>query len=199
MYGPTDDDDLDDLDLPDDDTPPPGPSTGKASPLQQGTVVPAGWKPTMAKPIPNIRCTGTVRNGDRKGERCGKWAIQGGTVCRSHGGTIPNVQEYAKKMVEAARLRLIDDADLAIDTLFELIQPGTADQVRLGASKEILDRAGVKGPIDFHVEVEHKVSPVENIKNRLANIAKRQNNPVDLGEVTGITVEDEEPSEDESE
>jgi hypothetical protein len=165
----------------------------KYSALQQDAIVPAGWKPTVAHPVPPMRCTGTVRSGVREGQRCGRWSIEGHDKCIVHGGNLPNVKEAARKHVEAARLRLIGGADDAIDTLFELMSSSqTADNIKLGAAKEILDRAGVKGPAEFHVEVEHKVSPVDAIRDKIAKIAKRQaEGPILLGETEGETIEGE--------
>lgn len=162
------------------------PNAGNNSALEQGAVVPKGWKPTVDKPVPVVQCTGTVRNGDRKGERCGRWSIRGHNVCMVHGAQFPAVQEAAAKVVEAGKIRLIADADLAIDTLFELIKPGTADQVRLGASKEILDRAGIKGGYEVAVEVTHSTSAADEIQKKLAVMAARlapKEEPEDLGEV----------------
>lgn len=159
-------------------------NAGKNSALEQGSNIPQGWKPTLDQPLPVVRCTGTVRNGDRAGQRCGRWSIQGHDKCMVHGGNLPSVQKAAATKVEAAKLRLIEDADLAVDTLFELLKPGTADNVKLGAAKEILDRAGVKGAIDVNVEVKHS-NPSDDILKKLA-IMRERSNPEpeleDLGE-----------------
>jgi hypothetical protein len=163
------------------------PNAGNNSALEQDSIIPKGWKPTVDKPLPVVRCTGTVRNGAREGERCGRWSISGHDKCMVHGGQLPSVQEAAAKKVEAAKLRLIADADLAIDTLFELIKPGTADQVRLGASKEILDRAGIKGAVDMNINVNHTSTAAEDIQKKLAVMAERMQpkeiEPEDLGEL----------------
>jgi hypothetical protein len=159
------------------------PNAGNNSALEQGQNVPAGWKPTLDKPLPVVRCTGTVRNGDRKGERCGRWSIMGHDRCLVHGGHLPNVQKAAATKVEAAKLRLIEDADLAVDTLFELLKPGTAANVQLGAAKEILDRAGVKGGYDVNVEITTGSDPSEDILKKLQIMRERaQPKLEDLGE-----------------
>lgn len=149
------------------------PNAGKNSALEQGVNIPQNWKPTLDKPLPVVRCTGTVRNGDRQGERCGRWSIMGHDRCMVHGAQLPNVQKAAATKVEAAKLRLIEDADLAIDTLFELLKPGTAAQVQLGAAKEILDRAGVRGGTELSVEVHSNVSAADEIKKKLSLMAER--------------------------
>ena len=164
----------------------PGPSTGKVSAAQQGGNVPAGWKPTAAKPIPVVRCTATVRTGVNKGQRCGKWSIAGSTVCLSHGGHLPRVREAANERVEAARLRLVGMADDALDALEEIVDGSAGPQLRLKAATEILDRAGLKGAPDLTVAVEAVVSPAELIRERLAKLSKNlspEPQPEDLGEI----------------
>ena len=151
-----------------------GDNSGNNSPLQQGTVVPKDFKPTASQPLPPVRCTGIVRNGERKGQQCGKWSIEGASVCIVHGGRLPNVKEAARKHREAAKLRLLGLSDDAIDTFESLLKPGTADQVRLGAAKEILDRAGITKDADLTVEVKHSIAPSEIISNRLREIANRK-------------------------
>lgn len=166
---------------------PSGPtSTGKVSAGQQGGEVPAGWKPTVAKPIPVVRCTGTIRNGPKKGERCPKWSIRGGTVCLQHGAHLPSVKEAAQERVEAARLRLIGLTEDAIDALEEIVDGSAGPQLRLKAATEILDRAGLKGAPDLTVQVEAVVSPAEMIRERLAKLSKNlspEPQPEDLGEI----------------
>ena len=170
-------------------------NAGRNSALEQDSSIPKGWKPTLEKPLPVVRCTGTVRNGERAGQRCGRWSIMGHDKCMVHGANLPNVQTAAAKRVEAAKLRLIEDADLAVDTLFELIKVGTADQVRLGAAKEILDRSGIKGGYDVNVEITNTVSAAEEIHKKLAQMAERMKPAepelTDEGEILEEEVDDE--------
>jgi hypothetical protein len=170
-------------------------STGKVSAAQQGLNIPAGWKPTIAEPVPVVRCTGKIRSGPRQGERCTKWGIRGATLCIGHGGQLPNVKEHALAVVEAARMRMIGLADEAIDAIEDLVtNPTTSGQVRLKAATEILDRIGVKGAPDLAITVEHSVSPSETIAKKLASIALRLTPPAepeDLGEVEDAEIIDE--------
>lgn len=149
-------------------------NTGKNSALEQGVVVPSGWKPSLDKPLPVVRCTGTVRNGEREGMRCGRWSLMGHDKCMVHGGHLPSVQKAAATRVEAAKLRLLDDSDLAIDTLFELLKSGVAENVRLGAAKDILDRSGIKGGADMTVEVVHTMSMAEDVGKKLEIMRQRE-------------------------
>lgn len=166
-------------------------NAGKNSAREQGSNIPVGWKPTLDQPLPVVRCTGTIRNGDRTGERCGRWSIMGHDKCMVHGGHLPNVQKAAATKVEAAKLRLIEDVDLAVDTLFELLKPGTAANVQLGAAKEILDRAGVKGSIDVNIEVT-TANPSEDILKKLQIMRERANPQLeDLGETDSDEAEEQ--------
>lgn len=72
----------------------------------------------------------------RDGSPCTRWAIAGGTVCPTHGGSIPAVRR-------AARLRLLELVDPAIALLSRIVSDESEDtSVRARAAVEILDRAG---------------------------------------------------------
>lgn len=145
------------------------------SPVDQGSVVPLGWKPTKREPVPVVRCVQIKKDG----ERCKRWSIRGYTKCKRHAGPgalMPdgNVSKYAAAVVEAARIRLIDEVDPALDGLVALSQAmGTADAIKLKAYTEILDRAGIRGGIELDVNVEHTIdSPVDEIKRRIQELKK---------------------------
>src|SRR4051812_30571580 len=81
------------------------------------------------------RCTAHVSDGSRQ---CERWAINGGTICATHGGQAPQVKKSARERLEA----LIDPA---IDALRDVLQRGldsgeTPSAVR--AALGILDRCG---------------------------------------------------------
>ena len=59
------------------------------------------------------RCTAH----NRAGAPCGKFSMQGMTVCRNHGGASPQAQAKAAEMVELAELRLRGLAPRAVDVL----------------------------------------------------------------------------------
>lgn len=144
------------------------PSAGKTTAAEQGSNIPQGWKPTMAKPLPSVRCTAIKKDG----ERCGAWSLNSSTVCLKHGGHLPNVRKAAEARKEAARLKLIDAAEDAADVLEYLMNYGTQEQIRLKAATEILDRTGVKGGIDLNVTHEIGQSPALILAEKLAGMAK---------------------------
>jgi hypothetical protein len=78
------------------------------------------------------RCTA---RSSQTGEPCKRFAIVGGTVCSSHGGSAPAVKD-------AARRRLLELVDPALVRLRDLL--GSDDErVALQACRLVLDRAGI--------------------------------------------------------
>ena len=69
------------------------------------------------------------------GNPCKNPAIRGATVCRSHGGSAPQVKA-------AAQRRLLEAVDPLIAELIRIGLSGKAEQVRVSAIKEALERAG---------------------------------------------------------
>ena len=138
-------------------------------------MIPAGWKQaTLGAPIPVVQCTYIFPDHhDRPGEQCKKWSLRGALKCVRHGGTLPNVRQHAEAMVESARLRLIGSTDQAVDWLLDLAENSTSDAVRLKATTEVMDRAGVKGGMEVDVNVTHSSDPAELLRERLATLRKR--------------------------
>lgn len=151
------------------------------SALHQGTIVPKGFKPSIEKPVPSIRCTEIKEDGDR----CGRWTVRGGLKCQVHSTNAEKAT--AAKKVELARLKLVGLADDAVEVLKDLVKPGTNDAIRLKAATEILDRAGVKGATDIKIEVEHRVDAGEVIRQRLEKM--RANSVIEVA--SEIVVEDD--------
>lgn len=158
----------------------------------QGSNIPLGWKPTISEPVPVVRCVQIKRDG----KRCGRWSLRGTTKCYKHNGNggFKSVHERAAAVVESARLRLIDEADGAIDMIIELTQPGTAEAIRLKASTEILDRAGIRGGFEVDIAVEVDANPADVLRKRLTDLregaAARDKMMSDV--VEGEVVEDSE-------
>lgn len=157
------------------------------------------FKPTVKTPLPSVRCY-YVRP---DGTRCKRFGIRGTglngrtnnkAMCFTHGGSLPAVQAAAKAHVEAARMRLIENADLAVDTLLSLTSADTAAQVRLKASTEILDRIGLKGGADVTVDVNHNVSYADELSKKMKAIRERLE-PEDSEDVVEAEVVDPETDE----
>ncbi len=79
-----------------------------------------------------LRCRATSR---RTGERCGRAAHPGATVCASHGAKAPQVKRKAQ-------MRLIELVDPAIATLAREMVNAEKSADKQRAANSILDRAG---------------------------------------------------------
>mgnify|MGYP003335055773 CR=1 FL=1 len=87
------------------------------------------------------------------GIRCMLWSsgrLKDDGLCRIHLKTIRKPGED----VERARRKLMQSAPYAVDVLEELMETAESEPVRLKASTEILDRAGVRAGMDVSVDVE---------------------------------------------
>lgn len=93
------------------------------------------------------RCKAT----NRQGQRCGKPAILGGTVCRMHGGAAPQVKNKAEERLRALEMP-------AITRIGQLIDQKEFPSVAYQASKDVLDR--LRGKPTEHVE-----ATVTNVAN----------------------------------
>lgn len=180
-----------------------GPVKGANTPAAQDSTVPLGWKPTASAPVPVMRCTQIKKDGIR----CGRWSLRGYHKCVKHAGPGAkmengNVNVYREAIIESAKLRLLDEVDPALDGLVALAQPGTAEQIRLKAYTEILDRAGIRGGFEIDVSGEVTVSASDEIRKRLSTLkegadevakmkAAAQANADDADIIDGEVIEDQ--------
>ena len=107
------------------------------------------------------------------GIRCMMWSsgrLKDDGYCRVHLGSI---QRKPGEDVERARAKLTQAAPYAVDVLEELMETASSEPVRLKASTEILDRAGVRGGIEFdaRLEVTDGRSPADIVAERLNRLA----------------------------
>lgn len=107
------------------------------------------------------------------GLRCMLWSSgrpKDDGLCRIHLGSI---QRRPGEDVERARAKLVQAAPYAVDVLEDLMENAVSEPVRLKASTEILDRAGVRGGIEFdaRLEVTDGRSPAQVVAERLDRLA----------------------------
>lgn len=107
---------------------------------------------TLLNDNPERRCVAT----NSRGEQCRKFAIYGGTVCRTHGGATKRVKEAARVRVENASNRLMGKL---IEFAFDDTKP---PDVQLKAIQNSLDRAGLKPPAEVVLSQGDK-QPYEEI------------------------------------
>lgn len=88
------------------------------------------------------------------GIRCMLWSSgrpKDDGLCRIH---LRHVNKRPGDDIERARARLTQAAPHAVDTLEELMNYATSEPVKLKAATEILDRAGVRGGVEFDANVK---------------------------------------------
>ena len=131
---------------------------------------PKVFVPSVSHPLPTFRCTQIKKDG----ERCEAYGTMGmqpqNAKCLFHGGRQLSVKEKAAARVDAARMKILEDTGLAAETLEQLMQVGTADNIRLKAATEILDRAGIRGGIEIDMGVEVVHNSAQEVRDRLKKL-----------------------------
>ena len=105
------------------------------------------------------------------GTRCWNWSglEEGVARCYLH---LRHKSQADERLIQAAKLRLIQAAPAAVDRLEELMESANGEAVRLRATTEILDRAGVRAGVDVHQEVDVKVTAAsDEVRQRLERLA----------------------------
>jgi hypothetical protein len=130
------------------------------------------FRPAVAGPPTRCR----ARRMD--GKRCQNWTgglVMNDGLCKTHIGTRANAEDnFGANIMQKARNRLISATVGAVDGLEELAQEATSESVRLGAYKEILDRAGIRGGVEVDSNININVTSAEEIvRERLAKLANR--------------------------
>lgn len=115
------------------------PKHAPRGPLKATTHPMESLNPMQSKPV-RVTCTAT----NRRGTRCGKEPILGGTVCRMHGGAAPQVRA-------AALERLKQYQDRALDRLFSLVEQQAYPSTAYQAVRDVLDRTMGKPAESVHL------------------------------------------------
>lgn len=107
------------------------------------------------------------------GIRCMLWSSgrpKDDGYCRVHLGS---VQRKPGEDIERARMKLSQAAPYAVDVLEELMENASSEPIRLKASAEILDRAGVRGGVEFdaNININDTRSPAQIVAERLTRLA----------------------------
>lgn len=163
--------------------------TAELAPMDDGRPdVTPGFKPTMERPIPLVRCTSKTRASGGL-EQCKRWALMGSDKCPKHigFGHLATVQEARQRVIERGRARLVLGSEDAIDTLLELVKDAPA-AVRLKAATEVLDRVGITAKQEVDVTVTHTVDDTAQVvRERLERIASRVGADDTTAEVLELT------------
>lgn len=107
------------------------------------------------------------------GLRCMLWSsgrLNDDGYCRVH---LRSMSRRPGEDIERARAKLTQSAPYAVDILEDLMQNAASEPVRLKASTEILDRAGVRGGVEFdaRLEVTDGRPPAQVVAERLQRLA----------------------------
>lgn len=136
-----------------DDQEPGRANTSKAADLE--AVFDTAWQDGRR---PERQCTAHRTNGDP----CRRAAINGGTVCATHGGRSPQVKAKARVRLEMAADRM------AKELLKIAVSADAPDNVKLAAIKDALDRAGLSAKTAVEVSVDPK--PFEQLLSGMATL-----------------------------
>jgi hypothetical protein len=104
----------------------------------------------------------------QSGERCRKSAMHGQKVCATHGGKAP-------QNIKAAKERIAAMVDPALGQLLKLATKAESEAVRLGAVRDVLDRAGLSAKQALEV-THHQGTPDldARIEKLLDQMAERE-------------------------
>jgi len=132
---------------------------------QEAGGPPSPKRAPLAKPH---RCR--IVKGD--GIRCMLWASgrpKDDGLCRMH----LKSQRKPGEDIERARRKLVQAAPYAVDKLEELMENAESEPVKLKASTEILDRAGLRAGMDINLDVEvtDARNPADIVAERLSRLA----------------------------
>lgn len=152
----------------------------------------------LVKTAPDVVKQRKCKATNSLGKPCGKYAIKGGRVCTTHGGSAPQVKKAAAK-------RLLAMVEPALVELQELVVQNVHLPTKLGAIRTVLERAGDEaiGALKQRAE-EANTRPIINIGIKVGGIAQPQvvvgmralptPDSVDAVE-EGVIVGDDDPSE----
>jgi hypothetical protein len=124
--------------------------------------------------------------------RCMLWSsgrLKDDGLCRVH---LRHVKKNPSDDIERARKKLLQAAPYAVDVLEDLMNSAVSEPVRLKASTEILDRAGVRGGIelDGNINVTDGRPAAEIISERLGRLAPGAIHTAAVLAPAGIEIED---------
>lgn len=125
--------------------------------------------------IVRVRCDYVINAKDHHKRRsCDKWSIGGGSRCEIHGGAYLSEEEI-RSVLLAGQTKIAAATSKAIDTVVELMTSATNENVRLAASKLLLDKAGLSDSLEITLKGDtlDKEDPADIIMERLRRLAPK--------------------------
>lgn len=110
------------------------------------------------------------------GTRCWGWT-DGSTdtvgMCRVHARRAGRSNPLGMSATQIARNRLMSGTAAMVEQLEELAYSAESEQVRLGAARDFLDRAGIRGGIEIDQKVEVNITEAADlVRDRIAKLRK---------------------------
>lgn len=124
---------------------------------------------------------------NHRGEGCISPAIEGAGRCGRHGGAITD-PEVRRSFLLVAFAKVIDGAQIAVETLLDVAENGRSDMARVQAAKELLDRAGVQQ--DQHVHI-HRPDEDVSEDELIAELQRKLSTATDRLRIAAIPMESE--------
>lgn len=149
-------------------------NASEGKPVEPGTAGKGVVAKAKAGKEPHLptRCTAVKKDGTR----CWAWAVDKANdgKCRAHAPGAALAANMGHQ-IALSRVKLMQAAPAMVDILEELATTAAAEQVRLKASTEILDRAGVSSSTDINITgaIAVEADPATVIRDRLSSLAGR--------------------------
>jgi len=127
--------------------------------------------------------------------RCENWfngTADYGTFCRVHQSNRQYGEDEQAGHLARARNRIQSAASSAVEELEDLLSNATSEPVRLGAARELLDRAGIRGGVEIDTNVTVMLPAAELLKNRLDQLKQGHTDRAEIeSRMMGHSTEDE--------
>ena len=90
-----------------------------------------------------------------------------------------NNRKAQAEAIEAARLRLMNMTDMAIDVVKDMLaDPEVNANTRLKAAQDVMDRAGLKPGVEMTLEVNHNHNIASEMRDQMLNM--RESRPPEI-------------------
>jgi hypothetical protein len=126
------------------------------------------------------------------GSGCTNVAVEGFGRCEEHGGGITD-PDVRRSLLLVSYAKILEGSSTAVEALINIVEHSRSDMARVGAAKELLDRAGLVQ--DQHVQIH--TSPTDSDEyDPMADLRSRLNEARERLQLTSIPVRSSDADED---